>query len=1010
MLNLRRVPASALVRRGLARSLATAATTTSSSSLRPGDALHGFNVQRTISVPELQIDVTELAHAATGAKYTHFARNDSNNVFAVGFRTPVSDSTGVPHILEHSTLCGSERYPVRDPFFKMLQRSLSTYMNAWTAEDYTLYPFSTQNATDYRNLMSVYMDAVFQPKLDRMDFMQEGWRLEHRDTADPASPIEFKGVVYNEMKGMMASIHYHFYQALHRHLFEGSVYAPNSGGDPRNITDLTWEQLRNFHRTYYSPANARFFSYGNFDLAGTLAYVNETLAALPKDKIGTPLDAAKIADLPNITQPKVVHETCAFDPMGDPAKQTRFCVSYGCCDVRDVYTSSALGILSKLLMDGSSSPMQQALIDSGLAPDYSPVSGYDGSTRKSSFTIGVQGISSDQITAVEQAIATVLASVARDGFPAERVDAVIHQMELGVRHVTSDFGMNLLTNVSSGLFQGVDTAAALEITKTLARLREDARNGLFQRLVQTYLLNNNHRVTLTMSPDEAYPASLAAEETARLARHVDALTAADRKRILDEGIALAKAQDSKSDVSVLPCLTLDEVPHATPYHPIETTAAPAVGTVVTRQADTNGITYLRASADLSALPEDLLPYLPLFASALTWQGTHAKPMEVLDQELRLYTGGIGMAPQVVSSLDGTDAHRVRFGVSGNALNKNLDRLSQLMAELTFESKLDRTDRLRTLVAGKLSSMSNSLAMQGHSYAMTLAASQLVASRALSEKWSGISQLQLLNEIAKGDIESVVPKLEAILDHVKRAQTKYMVVAQPTTVAQAIESLAPMASAKLATTQADTAATTANAWSATSGTRTFVPAPFPVNYCAMALPTVPFASARDSMALTVAGTLATHRFLHREIREKGGAYGGGASHSAMDGTFLLYSYRDPRSLATVDDFDRALAWLAQGGGAITAQDMLEAKLGIFSSMDAPVDVGSQGAVEFSHGVSRELRQARRDALFAVTVDDIARVAREILVAGSPNAARVVVGNAEATKDMEKAGWTVKALDV
>ncbi|KAG8138805.1 hypothetical protein E2320_001597 [Naja naja] len=250
-------------------------------------------------VPEFSLTAVKLNHDETGAQYLHVAREDSNNLFSVQFRTTPMDSTGVPHILEHTVLCGSERYPVRDPFFKMLNRSLSTFMNAFTASDYTLYPFSTQNPKDFQNLLSVYLDAVFFPSLRLLDFWQEGWRLEHESPADPRSPLTFKGVVFNEMKGAFADNERVFSQHLQNKILPDHTYAVVSGGDPLKIPDLSWEQLKHFHATHYHPSNARFFTYGNFPLELHLKQIHEeALCKFQKIEPNTSVPPQKIWDKP----------------------------------------------------------------------------------------------------------------------------------------------------------------------------------------------------------------------------------------------------------------------------------------------------------------------------------------------------------------------------------------------------------------------------------------------------------------------------------------------------------------------------------------------------------------------------------------------------------------------------------------------------------------------------------------------------------------------------------------
>ena len=276
---------------------------------RPGDSLHNFHVKDVHEIAELDLTLVKMEHGPTGAAHWHVARDDPNNVFCVAFRTPPPDSTGLPHILEHTTLCGSERYPVRDPFFKMLNRSMASYMNAWTASEHTAYPFCTANPRDYANLRSVYCDAVFRPKLSKLDFMQEGWRLENADLQAPDSPLVFKGVVFNEMKGAFSDVESLFAQRLQQHRFPDTLYGHVSGGDPKDIPQLTHEQLVAFHRRHYHPSNALFYTYGNMDLVESLGYLDAELSKFTRQD---PL--AIHLNVPSTTGPRVIETTCPIDP------------------------------------------------------------------------------------------------------------------------------------------------------------------------------------------------------------------------------------------------------------------------------------------------------------------------------------------------------------------------------------------------------------------------------------------------------------------------------------------------------------------------------------------------------------------------------------------------------------------------------------------------------------------------------------------------------------------------
>ncbi|KAJ2682802.1 Mitochondrial presequence protease, partial [Coemansia spiralis] len=347
------------------------------------------------AVSELKLKAIRLRHQRTGAEWLHIEREDANNVFSIGFSTSVTDSTGVPHILEHTTLCGSEQYPVRDPFFKMMNRSLSTFMNAWTAHDYTQYPFSTQNSQDYANLQSVYLDAVFQPKLREVDFRQEGWRLE-RGEQDGGWGL--KGVVYNEMKGAFSDAGSLFATRAEQQMFPGTTYQHVSGGDPQFIPDLTHEQLVAFHATRYHPSNARIYSYGNLPLAPQLERVDRAIAGhMRQPPVVVPMEVTPFGE-------KQVTELGPVESVGAADKQTKFSISYLANDLRNVFETFSMSVFSGLLLSGTAAPMHKALIDPHIGSDYTSNTGYSPFTRQTSLTVGLQGIADKDIPRVEQLV------------------------------------------------------------------------------------------------------------------------------------------------------------------------------------------------------------------------------------------------------------------------------------------------------------------------------------------------------------------------------------------------------------------------------------------------------------------------------------------------------------------------------------------------------------------------------------------------------------------------------
>ncbi|CAG8437370.1 10107_t:CDS:10 [Acaulospora colombiana] len=621
---------------------------------------------KTRRIPELQLTAVRLVHEATGAEHLHIAREDDNNVFGVGFSTPPTDSSGTPHILEHTTLCGSKKFPVRDPFFKMLNRSLANFMNAFTADDYTIYPFSTTHRLDYENLRDVYMDSTFHPNLRELDFRQEGWRLEHQVPQDRSTPLQFKGVVYNEMKGQMSDVGYLFCSQVQKHMFPGTSYEHNSGGEPRHITDLTYEELLRFHRFHYHPSNAKFYTYGNFPLEEHLTVIDDKIKGFGKSK------PDKGVKSPNSSEfPKRVKISGPLDPMNSPEKQTWFSISYLACDTNasyhnnpysvlttslDVFESFALRMFAYLLLDGHASPMHKALIDTNIGSGFSDNTGYDSSTKMSSLSIGLQGMRSQDIELVsgsdldlndskmekslnaEETIKKVFEDVRKDGFDPRRIEAALHQTELGKKHKTADFGLNLMHGLSSGWFNGINPADLLEINKVnIEELREKIKSGpFFQSLVEKHFLNNPHTLTCIMEPDPNFTEIINAEESKRLESRISTMTPSDQEQVYVQSLELLKKQEEKEDLSVLPTLKVEDIPLEMQRFPLHIDNIDGCE-VQWRKTATNGITYFKAFDRIEGLPEDLRLYLPLFTQALTSLGTKKKTMAELEDEIRLYT-------------------------------------------------------------------------------------------------------------------------------------------------------------------------------------------------------------------------------------------------------------------------------------------------------------------------------------------------------------------------------------
>ncbi|KAF9431589.1 Mitochondrial presequence protease [Entomortierella beljakovae] len=940
-----------------------------SESWKPGKSVHGYTVIETRHIKELELDAIKLKHEKTGAEHLHISRDDSNNVFGVGFATPPNNSTGVPHILEHTTLCGSQEYPVRDPFFKMLNRSMATFMNAFTASDYTLYPFSTTNPVDYGNLRSVYMDAAFFPHLRELDFKQEGWRLEHEDPNDKSSPIVFKGIVYNEMKGQMADSGYLFWSKAQQYMFPGTTYANNSGGDPANITDLTHEELVNFHKSHYHPSNAKFYTYGNFPLENSLEFINSKLQGFSPitpplaEKIVTPYES-----------PRRVNLTCPVDPMSAPEKQAKMSVSFLTNKATDTFEGFGLRILSDLLTDGHASPMYQALIESNLGSEYSANTGYDGSTMVSSLSFGVQGMKQEDVAKIEETITEVLRKVEKEGVDPKRIEAIVHQMELGQKHKTSHFGLSLMQGLSSGWFNGCNPVDLLEFNKNTDRLKSEVAAGpFFQNLISKYLLNNPHKLVFTMTPSADYGSEVTANETTRLMGKTSVLSDTDKENIYQQGQALLKNQEKVEDFSCLPTLKVDDISKKTKTFALEHSAVNSVP-VQWRSTATNGITYFRGIGVIPGLSAEQKLYLPLFAESLTSLGTHTRTMSEIDDDIRLRTGGIRIAPFLSTNHSSIDSMEEGLSFSSYCLDRNQEYMYDLLGSIVRETNFDNVDKLRTLIQGNASALSNSVADSGHVFARTNAGSRLTPAGYGSELCGGMSQVQFMNNLSqKEDLSEVSQRLKEIANlAIKRSSMRLAVTCgddQASRNENILEKFVSRLDDKSVNLpiQPEFTPTFENS---------FFELPYGINFTSKCLRGVPYTHS-DGPKLQILASLMSNLYLHREIREKNGAYGGGAGYSPTGGLFSFYSYRDPSPKKTLTTYQDSVRW-ALDRAEFTEQELAEAKLSLFQRMDAPVSAAEEGMVVFTEGISDEMRQTRRERLLKVTSEDVKEAAARYLL--------------------------------
>ncbi|KAL1502220.1 hypothetical protein ABEB36_007394 [Hypothenemus hampei] len=965
--------------------------------LSPNDEIHGFVVQTIKDIPEFRIRAIYLKHDKTKAEYLHLYRDDNNNLFSINFRTTPKDSTGSPHILEHTVLCGSKMFPVRDPFFKMMNRSLATFMNAMTGSDYTMYPFSTQNYSDYRNLQRIYLDAVFNPNLYETDFMQEGWRLENVDLNDPKSDIIIKGVVYNEMKGVFSENENIFCQKLQNAILPDHTYGVVSGGDPMEIPDLTWQGLINFHREHYHPSNSRCFSYGNFPLVPSLEYINETYFS--KYALSHPTNTI-VPRQKRWTEPKRQQVTCRFDPRGEPLlKQNAIAVSLLLSDCTNVYDTFLMLFLSELLVKGPNAAFYKTLIEPNFSSGFTPSTGLDNQTRDTIFTVSLKGIKTKDFKRVEEIFDETIDEVIEKGFSNDHVESVLHSFELSLKHETKNFGLNLLFGLAAVWNHTTDIIQVLEINSLIDRLRNELKNNpnYLQEVVRKYFKENTHKLVLTMSPDQDYDSKLTQMENKLIKKKTKDLSTKDKQQIYENALRLQKLQESQQDTNILPTLTMNDISSATERINKVNVTINNVPTQINK-VNANGLVYFKALLNTSDLSQEQQMLLPLFCYIINKMGTDKMNYKEFDNWINRKTAGLNFNIHVADSLYHLHTYEPGLLLSSHCLEKNVINMWELWVQLFNLTKLEDVDRFKMLTQLYMSNLTHGIADSGHIYAMQAASGLVSGSAYQVEHLSGLQHISYMKRLIH--TSNYKAMLDEILDIGKTLfDKKKMRVAlniSPENNSDVLRSYENFINNLPGNTKIIGQETNENAyvvgkiWApADSANCQHHVLNIPVNYCSKSILTAPYTKP-DHAALQILAKLLTSLYLHPELREKRGAYGAGA-RITQDGVLSFYSYRDPKTLETLDVFDNSLDWVKSNLDKLTDQSLVEAKLGVFQMVDAPTPPSFKGCQEFLKRLTPDILQRHRAEIMAVEKKNIEAAAETYLGdANSVKSGKVILG--------------------
>lgn len=974
---------------------------TLSKAVQPGKVIHGFMVNEVEHVKEYNMTAYHLVHEKTKTEYLHLERDDSNNVFSVGFRTTPLDSMGTPHILEHTVLCGSEKYPVRDPFFKMLNRSLATFMNALTGPDYTFYPFSSQNEIDYKNLQKVYLDAVFKPNLSRLDFLQEGWRLEHTNVEDRLSDLTFKGVVYNEMKGAFSETSSLFGQKFINTVLPKGTYGYVSGGDPLCIPELSHEHLKNFHSKYYHPSNARIYSYGNFPLEANLKFVNEAYLSQyayldPKHTI--------VQRQPRWKQPKNTQISCRVDQYGVPIeKQNQIAIGYVMSDITSIYETFMMMALTELMIIGPNSAFYKSLIEKNISGGYNSLTGYDNQIRDTLFVVGLRDVEKSKFEMVETIVNQTIEHIYDKGFEKDHIQSVLHGFELSIKHQSPKFGLNLLFNLMPLWNHNGPILSALKVNQLLDQLKTNLMEPSYvKEVIKKYFILNNHKLTMTMVPDHKFDDTFNAAESTLLNAKIKSLTSRQKDQIYSEGLELSKAQKKEQNLEVLPCLKIDDIILNKTAPPLKHTVAENIPLQMC-EANTNGVTYFKGVVGTDCLNPQQRALLPFFNYIVSKFDTKSYNYRDFDKHVSKSTSGLAFLTHITEHIDQQGQFEQGVLISSHCLDENLPKMLGIWTEIFNRPNFSNSERMNMLFKNYCSALSNGIIDSGHTYAMQAARALITPVDECKENLMGLHHVMTMQDIQKAHtIEEVQSTVDMIGKQILKGtnlRAAFHYCNTNEVVQESVEKFCKGLCQGVEHKEMNRINWTDCKDMPQENRGVHIVMNIPVNFCAKVLPTVPYTDP-DYPKLRVLSRFLTSKYLHPVVREQNGAYGGGAMLT-LDGVFNYYSYRDPNSRVTMNVFDETAKWMSKNAKLVDDQNLFEAKLSILQQMDQPIAEYMKGIDLFLYGLSYDIWKTQRERVLAVKKEDLLEVCQKYLK-DEKWSGKCVIG--EGSKDL-KEGYEV-----
>jgi len=960
-------------------------------SFHVNDQIDGFLVKSITELNDMDLVAIQLEHQKSGARILHLYNDDAENLFSINFATPPQDDTGVPHIIEHSVLSGSKKFPVKEPFFEMVKMSMATFINAMTGWDCTYYPVASNVKQDLFNLAEVYFDAVFHPLLTEQTFKREAHHLVPVNEQDPTGELTINGVVYNEMKGGFSDPEARLYREMSRSLFPDSIYGKESGGDPEAIPELSYEDFMHFYKQYYHPGNAFIFLYGNIKTEEYLDFLRDKLDAFERRTIDLP-----IKPQPKWNQPK---KRTDYYPIGkeEPIEEkTYLTISWLVGDGINAADVAQMHILSNILLGNEAAPLKKAIIDSKLGKDLI-YSGFRSVGLQTVFRVGLKGSEPNRADQFEKLVFDTLSEIAAAEPDREQIEAAFQQAAYHYREILPSYPLHLLDRVMDAWLYGADPLTFVRMNEYLdeCKRRYEADPGLFNRLIRERLLNNPHRLTFVFQPDRSWQEKKQAEFKERMQKIRRQFNEEQLKKIAAEASELERISGTPNPpeaLASLPQLQVSDLPRRPRHIPTTVEKLPGGVDFLINDVFSNGVNYLFVDFNLKGLPRPLWQFLARYADAIQKLGAAGMSYEEIARRIAAYTGGIGCWCYFTTHVNDPNLPMCGLRFSLKTLDEQIEPALDVLHDLIFAVDPRDRDRLQYLVSQANARYRTELVHDGSTTASRHACRGFSAPGHLDELVHGLPQLTLTDRFEK-NFDRLHPELmdsiEAIRNFILNPARLTVSFTGSDRSTRVVKQHIREWIEKMNHKPADTTPVDFEPYE--QPPREGLAGPMEVAFCAKIIP-APHISHPDAMLVKLGTRIISLEYILNEIRFKGNAYGAWCNYNELSGNIELGSYHDPHIVRTLGIFSDALAYVQKADW--TQNDINRAIIGTAKNYEKPIRPKSatkQALHQHIVGQTPELRERQFETILSATKDQVKRATLEVLEANLSRSAVCVVSS-------------------